>query len=261
MNKHLLRLISATLIVVVYLFTFLLVDTNHIKPAYAGNIATGLSVTQTGCGDSGKVSATFNWTPADNPVIDPGSGLPIPVVEQILDYSVFNNGFAPTTFQARNVGIGNATTSFTDHFVPDITYYWRISTSYYPGGPGSFSFSSTRSFVPRCIASGGTTSLGTVSPPPGIPNPYDSTAYVAGIIKNGLSLLVIIAFLAALLWTIFAGFRFVTSGGDEKSISQAWSSIYWGLIGMIVVVASYAIVKLVETFFNVSIISGGLVLP
>ena len=74
-------------------------------------------------------------------------------------------------------------------------------------------------------------------------------------------LLIIIAFIVALIWTIFAGFRFVFSGGDEKSISGAWSQIYWGLIGLIVVGGAFAIIKLVETFFNVNIVSGGFFLP
>lgn len=107
-------------------------------------------------------------------------------------------------------------------------------------------------------------SLGTITPPAGIPTPAPgvaTTEYVAGVIRNGISILIIVAFIVMFLWTIFAGFRFVTSGGDEKTISQAWSSIYWGIIGMLVVMGSYAIVVLIEHFFQVDIITGGLKLP
>ncbi len=107
----------------------------------------------------------------------------------------------------------------------------------------------------------GTSPIGTITAPAGIPNPPNATIYTEGLIRNGISILIIVAFLAMFLWTIFAGFRFVTSGGDEKTVGQAWSSIYWGIIGMLVVVGSYAIVKLVEVFFNVDIITGGLRLP
>lgn len=101
------------------------------------------------------------------------------------------------------------------------------------------------------------TSLGTIQPPAGIPNQNPET-YAEGVIRNGIRLLILVAFIVALLWTIFAGFRFVTSGGDEKTVSQSWASIYWGIVGLLVVMGSYAIVRLVEHFFNVTIISGGL---
>ena len=107
--------------------------------------------------------------------------------------------------------------------------------------------------------------IGKIAPPPGT-IPYlnvaaDPSNFIAGFIRNGVRLLIIVAFVVFLIWTIFAGFRFVFSGGDEKSISGAWSQIYWGFLGMLIVVGVFAIIVLVETFFNVKIISGPFKLP
>jgi len=103
--------------------------------------------------------------------------------------------------------------------------------------------------------------VGTINPG-NLPNPGgDPTGFVAGLIRGAIQFLLITGFIVALFWTIFAGFRFVFSGGDEKSVSGAWSQIYWGLIGLIVVGGAFAIIKLVETFFNVNIVSGGFFLP
>ncbi len=101
--------------------------------------------------------------------------------------------------------------------------------------------------------------LGRITPPAGtVPDiAGDPSSFIAGIVRNGISLLLIVAFIVDLIWIIFAGFRFIFAGGDEKSISSAWTSIYWGLLGMVIVLGSFAIIKMVETFFNVSIISGG----
>src|SRR4030042_5617833 len=100
--------------------------------------------------------------------------------------------------------------------------------------------------------------IGTINPPPGVRNVTgDPSTFVAGIIRSAILFLIIVAFIIFFIWTIFAGFRFIFAGGDEKSVSGAWSQIYWGLLGMIVVVGSFAIIKLVETFFKVNIISGG----
>ena len=106
--------------------------------------------------------------------------------------------------------------------------------------------------------------VGTINPPAGavsIPAGQSETSFVAGIIRGGIQFILIIGFIVSFIWIIFAGFRFVFSGGDEKSISGAWSQIYWGLLGMLIVVGAFAIIVLVETFFNVKIVSSGLKLP
>lgn len=104
--------------------------------------------------------------------------------------------------------------------------------------------------------------IGTITPPDSIPDPgANPTVFIAGIIRAGIQLLLIVSFIAALLWTMFAGFRFITSGGDPKSTGQAWTQIYWGLVGMLIVGGSFAIIILVENFFEIKIISGGLILP
>ncbi len=97
--------------------------------------------------------------------------------------------------------------------------------------------------------------LGTITPPGGVPVPTstDPSEDVAKLIRAGVSLLLIASFIIFFIWTLIAGLRFVFAGGDSKNIGAAWSQIYWGLIGMVVVMGSFAIVKLVETFFNVTI--------
>lgn len=105
--------------------------------------------------------------------------------------------------------------------------------------------------------------LGTISPPPGtVPDiAGDPSAFVATLIRNGISFLLISAFIVDLIWTIFAGYRFIFAGGESKNISSAWSQIYWGLLGMAIILGSFAIIKLVETFFGVTVISGPFNIP
>ena len=104
--------------------------------------------------------------------------------------------------------------------------------------------------------------LGTIHPPGGIPTVGgDPSNFVGGLIRGVISFILLAGFIVAFLWIIFAGFRFITAGSDEKSVAQAWSQIYWGLIGLVVVVGAFAIINLAETFFNIQIISGGFSLP
>lgn len=105
---------------------------------------------------------------------------------------------------------------------------------------------------------GGSGPLGTINAPAGVPTiartGNDPSAFVGKIIQNGLTLLITSAFIIALVWTIIAGIRFITAGSDEKTVASAWSQIYWGLIGLVVVLGSFAIIKIVETAFGVNII-------
>ena len=104
--------------------------------------------------------------------------------------------------------------------------------------------------------------IGTINPPASIPTAgTNPSSYIAGFIRAGIWLLIIAAFVIAIIWTIFAGYRFIFAGGDEKNIAAAWSQIYWGLLGLVIVVGAFAIIKMVETFFKVNIISGGFQLP
>lgn len=111
---------------------------------------------------------------------------------------------------------------------------------------------------------GGTSGgVGTIRPPAGfgIPTTNDPQTFVAGLVRNGILLMIIIAFVVDLIWTILAGYRFILAQGDPKTISAAWSQIYYGLIGLAVIMASFAIIRMAETFFKVDIISSGLRLP
>ena len=104
--------------------------------------------------------------------------------------------------------------------------------------------------------------IGKIKPPQGTPDAgTDPSGFIAGLVRGGIQLLLIVSFVVALIWTIFAGFRFVTSGGDPKSTGQAWTQIYMGMVGMLIILGSFAIIRLVEGFFGVNIISGNLILP
>lgn len=105
--------------------------------------------------------------------------------------------------------------------------------------------------------------LGKINPAPGtVPTaPGDPTSFVATIIRNGIWLLIVVGFVIALIWIIFAGYGFIFAGDDTKKVASSWSKIYWGLLGLVIIVGAFAIIKLAEDFFGVKIITGGLNLP
>lgn len=62
-----------------------------------------------------------------------------------------------------------------------------------------------------------------------------------------------IAGLAFLIHLIIGAFRYVTSGGDEKALGDARKTITSALVGLLIVFASYWIIKILETITGIHI--------
>lgn len=79
---------------------------------------------------------------------------------------------------------------------------------------------------------------------------------VSGIVSGAISLVMLAVALAFFFMLLIGGFRWVTSQGDQKNVEAARNSITNALIGLAIVFAAWAIMKLIETVFGISIISG-----
>ena len=53
--------------------------------------------------------------------------------------------------------------------------------------------------------------------------------------------------IVAVVMIIYAGYLYVSSGGDEKKLGQAKSLILYAVIGLVVVIVSYSIVGFVNS--------------
>lgn len=67
------------------------------------------------------------------------------------------------------------------------------------------------------------------------------------VIKNVIGLLTPFAAVALLIMLVVGAFKFVTSGGDPKAVAGARSTLTYAVLGVILVVASYLILKLIGT--------------
>ena len=61
------------------------------------------------------------------------------------------------------------------------------------------------------------------------------------VVLNGMNAFLLFAGTTALFIIVWAGIRFITSGGDAKQMGSARSMITYAIIGLIVVLSSYAI--------------------
>jgi hypothetical protein len=79
---------------------------------------------------------------------------------------------------------------------------------------------------------------------------------LASIISALVRVMLIVAALATFFYLIIGGIQWITSGGDAKKTEAAGKQITNALIGLGIVAAAWAFMRIIEIFFNIEIISG-----
>jgi len=70
-------------------------------------------------------------------------------------------------------------------------------------------------------------------------------------LTNILRLVFVVAGLYAFINFIIAGFQYMSAAGDSKALSAAWERIWQSFVGLVVVVASFALAALIgQLLFN-----------
>lgn len=82
----------------------------------------------------------------------------------------------------------------------------------------------------------------------------DVDAFIRGLIR----VVFIVATLAVLIYLIYGGFKWVTSGGDKAKTEEARNTITAAIIGLAIIALSFIVVRLLEAFFNINITGGNI---
>ncbi len=77
---------------------------------------------------------------------------------------------------------------------------------------------------------------------------------ISGIISGAVSLVLILVSLVFFFILVLGGLKWVTSGGDEKKVGEARAQITNALIGLAIVFAAWAIMKLIGAVFGIDIL-------
>ena len=83
---------------------------------------------------------------------------------------------------------------------------------------------------------------------------------VPGIISNVIKIILVAAALIAFIYLVLGGIKWITSGGDKEKTAVAQSTLTAALVGLVIVFAAWAIIRLLEVFFGIQILSS-LVFP
>ncbi len=86
-------------------------------------------------------------------------------------------------------------------------------------------------------------------------------AFLGKFLGNLIGLFLMAAAIAFSFLLIIGGIQWILSGGDKGGTEAARGRITSALIGLIIVFAAWAIIKVVETFLGITIISGPVTIP
>ncbi|HUS60257.1 MAG TPA: hypothetical protein VMX76_02630 [Nevskiaceae bacterium] len=97
-----------------------------------------------------------------------------------------------------------------------------------------------------------------IEPPAGWGNLANIT--VPNVVATIIKLILIVAAIIAFVFLVFGGIKWITSGGDKEGTQAAQKTLTAALIGLLIVFAAWAIMTLLNTFFNIDIL-GNLEVP
>jgi len=78
---------------------------------------------------------------------------------------------------------------------------------------------------------------------------------ITSIISALVIFVLIVAALVFFFMLVIGGIRYITSGGDKGQTEAARGQITAALIGLVIVFAAWAIINLVNIFFDINILS------
>lgn len=84
---------------------------------------------------------------------------------------------------------------------------------------------------------------GPITPPQGVGSVESG---LPTLISNVTTIAMVVAGLILLLNIFVAGYGFMFAAGDPKKIQDAWGKIWQSLIGLLVIVGAFALIRVVE---------------
>lgn len=73
------------------------------------------------------------------------------------------------------------------------------------------------------------------------------------VFSSVLSVVVGLGFIATLVLLIFAGIKYITSGGEPKAIQQAHLTVTWALLGILFLAIAWIILQLIQAFTGIEV--------
>ncbi len=91
----------------------------------------------------------------------------------------------------------------------------------------------------------------TINPPPSLPKPGTEST----IINGALTIFITAGIVLTVIFFVWGGIMWITSGGDKQKIASARARLTWSIVGLAVILISYFIVAVFGHFFGVQLLN------
>lgn len=91
---------------------------------------------------------------------------------------------------------------------------------------------------------------GTINAPAGIQE-TGTTSDIATFIRDGLTIVLNFSIIIALIFLVYGGIKWTTSGGDKAAVESARKIITYAIFGLVLVFSSWLILNFVTSMFGV----------
>ena len=101
------------------------------------------------------------------------------------------------------------------------------------------------------------------APEIGVPKPDQVRITDLGrLVASAISVAILIAGILVFVYLVWGGIQWITSGGDKGKTEEARNRITSALVGLAIVAASWALIKIIAYFFGVQgVFEGGVPIP
>ncbi len=92
-----------------------------------------------------------------------------------------------------------------------------------------------------------------INPPSGVP--AGGLSYLQIVLNNALTIFIIAGIFLVLIFIVWAGISWITSGGDKNKLAAARARATWAIIGLIIILLAFFIINTLSFFFKVSLLN------
>lgn len=92
------------------------------------------------------------------------------------------------------------------------------------------------------------------------PESLDNAGFAGSLelyISDIIGAITVLAVLFFIVYSFLAAYEWVTAGSDSGKVEKAKNRFIWGTLGLVLIVASYAIVGLIGSLIGISILNPG----
>jgi hypothetical protein len=116
-----------------------------------------------------------------------------------------------------------------------------------PAGAAAVDCNPSNPGANNCITGGLCSGAQNLTITPGHEMCTEQNAGLTGTVKTVVNVLSVVVGIAAVIMIIIGGFRYITSGGKQESVTAAKNTILYAVIGLVIVALAQVIVRFVLT--------------